>query len=106
MKILFARHGESQANTLREMSARGLKHPLTQTGRIQASGLAHRLQHLSITRIYSSPVLRAIETTVIVASKLGVEYEISEALCEYDVGILEGRADAEAWQMWKELFDD
>ena len=49
---------------------------------------------------------RAIETSVIVANTLGVEYEIAEALREYDVGVLEGRADEEAWGIWKALFDD
>jgi broad specificity phosphatase PhoE len=105
MRIYFARHGESQANILREMSARGLKHPLTHAGRQQASNLAHRLRGQSITRIYSSPVLRAIETTVIVATALGIEYEVADALREYDVGILEGRADEAAWKVWKEVFD-
>jgi probable phosphoglycerate mutase len=50
-------------------------------------------------------VLRAIETSVILANQLGVEYEIIEALREYDCGILEGRSDEGAWQRWKELFD-
>lgn len=106
MRIYFARHGQSQANTLHEMSTRGLKHPLTQAGRAQAADLARRLAGRSIAQIYASPVLRAIETTVIVASQLGVDYEVAEALREYDVGNLEGRADEEAWRIWKELFDD
>ncbi|MBK9714764.1 MAG: histidine phosphatase family protein [Kouleothrix sp.] len=106
MRIYFARHGQSQANTLREMSTRGLKHPLTQTGRAQAADLVRRLEGRSISQIYSSPVLRAIETTVIVANQLGVDYEVAEALREYDVGNLEGRADEQAWQIWQELFDD
>jgi broad specificity phosphatase PhoE len=49
--------------------------------------------------------LRAIETTVIIADRLGVEYEIDDALREYDVGYLEGRSDEGAWQIWQELFD-
>jgi len=106
MKILFARHGESQANLLHEISNRGLKHPLTQKGREQASLLAQKLQDRSIARIYSGPVLRAIETTVIVANHLCVEYEVTEALREYDLGELEGRSDEKTWELWQELFDD
>lgn len=105
MKIFFARHGESQANILHEISNRGLKHPLTPKGREQAFGLAQRLQNQSIARIYSSPVLRAVETTVIVANQLGVEYEITEALREYDLGDLEGTGDERTWKFWQELFD-
>jgi broad specificity phosphatase PhoE len=105
MKILFARHGESQANILHEISNRGLKHPLTQKGREQASLLAQKLQSQPISHIYSSPVLRAIETTVILANQLCVDYEVTEALREYDLGELEGKADEKTWQFWQELFD-
>jgi probable phosphoglycerate mutase len=49
--------------------------------------------------------LRAIETTVIIANHLGIEYKVDPALREYDVGYLEGRTDEEAWQIWQELFN-
>lgn len=105
LRLHFARHGESQANLLHEVSNRGLRHPLTPKGRTQAVALAERLQPLCITRVYSSPLLRAIETSVIVADRLGVDYEIVDALREYDCGIAEGRADEVGWQLWHELFD-
>jgi probable phosphoglycerate mutase len=105
MKIFFARHGESQANLLHEISNRGLKHPLTPTGRQQAFQLAQRLQDRSISRVYTSPILRALETTGIVANQLGIDYEVSEALREYDLGDLEGMADEKTWELWHELFD-
>ncbi len=105
MKIFFARHGESQANLLHEISNRGLKHPLTQKGRQQALTLAQKLQDQSISYIYSSPVLRAIETTAIVANHLGIEYEVTEALREYDLGELEGRGDEQTWDVRREVFD-
>ena len=105
MRIYFARHGESQANLLHEISNRGLRHGLTSKGRGQAEDLARRLEGIPVFRIYSSPVLRAIETSVIVANRLAVDYEITEALREYDCGILEGHSDEGAWQDWQELFD-
>jgi len=105
MRIYFVRHGESQANVQHVISNRGLQHGLTRKGRQQALALAHRLQGLPITRIYSSPVLRAIETSVILASQLDLDYETVDALREYDCGILEGRSDEAAWQLWQELFD-
>lgn len=106
MKIYFTRHGESQANILHQISNRGLAHPLTRKGREQAVALADWLQDRAITRIYSSPLLRAIETSIIVAERLGVEYEVVDALREYDCGSAEGRADEVGWQMWRDLFDD
>jgi broad specificity phosphatase PhoE len=106
MRITFTRHGESQANILRQISNRGLVHPLTHTGREQAATLADKLRDYAITRIYTSPLLRAIETSIIVAGRLGVEYEVTDALREFDCGIAEGRADEAAWQVWHEVFDD
>jgi broad specificity phosphatase PhoE len=105
MKIIFTRHGESHANILRQISNRGLVHPLTRKGRQQAVTLADKLRERAITRIYTSPMLRAIETSVIVAERLGVDYEVTDALREFDCGIAEGRADEAAWQMWHEVFD-
>jgi broad specificity phosphatase PhoE len=106
MRIFFARHGESQANLLHEVSNRGLKHPLTQKGREQARMLAGKFQDHSLSRIFSSPVLRAIETTVIVANQLSVDYEVTQALRGYDLGELEGKADEKTWELWQQLFDD
>lgn len=106
MKISFARHGESQANTLRVRSNRGLRHPLTPRGRRQAAQLAEQLRSEGITRIFTSPLLRAIETSVVIAHALGIEYDVAEALREYDLGVLEGRAGHDAWQHWQERFDD
>jgi probable phosphoglycerate mutase len=105
MKIIFARHGQSQANLRHEFSNQGLKHPLTLEGRQQAAALADALQIQSVTYIYSSPVLRALETAIILAGRLGVEYEVAEALREYDVGLLEGRSDDESWLAWQTLDD-
>ena len=105
MRIYFVRHGESQANLLREISNRGLRYGLTRKGREQAVALADRLHDQRITQIYSSPLLRAIETAVILANRLEIDYEVVDALREYDCGIAEGRSDAEAWQLWQELFD-
>jgi broad specificity phosphatase PhoE len=105
MRIYFVRHGESQANILHEISNRGLRHGLTRKGRDQAVTLAQRLKNRGITHIYSSPVLRAIETSIILANQLDLDYEIVNALREYDCGVLEGRSDEATWQLWQELFE-
>src|SRR5512143_3225186 len=105
MRIYFARHGESHANLLREISNRGLRHGLTRMGRAQAALLAESLRDFPIKRIYSSPLLRAIETSIILADRLDADYEVVVALREYDCGVAEGRSDPQAWQMWQGLFD-
>jgi broad specificity phosphatase PhoE len=103
MRIYFVRHGESQANLLGVISNRGLQHGLTGKGCQQAEVLARRLEGIPIQQIYSSPLLRAVETSQILAGELKLEYEISDALREFDCGIMEGHSDEAAWQAWREL---
>ena len=59
----------------------------------QAEALARRLKGIPIQRIYTSPLLRAVETSQILAGWLKVEFEITPALREFDCGIMEGHAD-------------
>jgi probable phosphoglycerate mutase len=99
MKLYFVRHGESEANILRVISNRGWVHPLTEKGRQQVRDLAGKLQTAGIARIYTSPLQRTVQTAEILAQTLGVEVEITGALREFDCGIAEGRADADAWQL-------
>lgn len=105
MRIHFVRHGESEANVLHVISNRGRVHGLTPRGREQAEALARRLQGYLIVGIFSSPLLRALETSAILAERLEVPYEVTDALREYDCGAIEGRADEEAWAEWQALFD-
>lgn len=105
MRFYFVRHGESEANLLHEFSNRGVKHPLTATGREQALALAQTLKGIAVTRIFASPILRAVQTAEIVAGELGLSYDVTDALREYDVGMLEGRSDAVSWQRYWEIND-
>jgi broad specificity phosphatase PhoE len=105
MKLYFVRHGESEANLLHEFSYRGLKHGLTDKGEQQAHVLAQLLRHVPVTGIFSSPLLRAIQTAEILAHELGVSYQVADALREFDCGILEGKSDATSWQSYWQLSD-
>lgn len=100
MRILFVRHGESDANILRIFSNRGWKHPLTPRGQEQAKSLAARLQGRGVAAIYTSPLRRAVESAQILAERLCVPCEIEPALVEYDVGIYEGRSDEDGWRAY------
>lgn len=106
MKLYFIRHGESGANTRHIISNRESPFPLTPRGRQQAETLAEKLRGLSIQTIFSSPVLRARETAAILSSALDVPYQVTEALREYDCGILEEKGDAESWEHHRRYFED
>ncbi|HEY9853485.1 MAG TPA: histidine phosphatase family protein [Leptolyngbyaceae cyanobacterium] len=103
MQLFFVRHGESVANLLGEFSNRGIKHPLTPKGKSQAIALARQLKDKTFIKLYSSPLLRAQQTSEILASAFNLEITITDALREFDVGIYEGTSDPEGWQAYKEV---
>lgn len=106
MFIYFVRHGESEANILHQFSNRGKQHPLTEKGRQQALSLAEHLQGKQIFQIYTSPLLRALQTAEIIADVLNISYTPTDALREFDCGILEGKSDEESWQQYECLMED
>jgi len=102
-RVVFARHGESEANLLGEFSNTGTKHPLTAAGRHQASRLAIRLsEEGGVQNILTSPLLRAQQTARIVAERLGLPVLVDDRLREFDVGRYEGTRDQRHW----DEFDD
>lgn len=106
MKLYFVRHGESEANTLRVISNRESRYGLTETGKQQAILLSDPLKDVPLTAIYSSPILRARETAEILSQSFHLPYQITEALREYDCGILEEKSDEESWKLHSEIAED
>jgi broad specificity phosphatase PhoE len=99
MRLLFTRHGESEANLARIISNRDLAHHLTEKGVGQAHELAAKLVDSAVVQmIYCSPIPRARETAEIVAGRLGLSIAVTPALREFDCGMMEGRGDEEAWK--------
>ena len=97
MRLYFARHGQSAANVQMVISDRDVFHLLTELGRQQAEALARSLADVPLAALYSSPIMRAAQTAQIVAALKGLPVEIAAALREPDCGIMEGRADEDAW---------
>lgn len=97
MRILFTRHGESEANVRQIISNRDLPHGLTKKGIAQAAALADRMAEAEVRAIYCSSILRAVETATIVAERLGLPFIITPALMEFDCGRMEGRHAGQAW---------
>ena len=105
MRIYFVRHGQSEANILNEFSNRGLKHGLTEKGKIQAGKLSKKLQKHKIDLIYSSSLLRARQTAEVLSENLNVSVKIVYELMEHDCG-LEGNSDDCSWNRYMELMDN
>jgi len=103
LRLYFARHGQSEANVLKIFSNSGWKHPLTDLGVAQSETLAEHLKPQHITHIFSSPVMRAVQTSQILSNRLGIPFKITEALREYAVGSLEDTSTDEGWALKHEV---
>src|SRR5690606_22887808 len=67
--LYFVRHGETDPNRQRIMQGRRVNAPLNRNGRMQADALAQRFSDIPLNAIYSSSLLRAIETADAVARR-------------------------------------
>lgn len=92
--IYFIRHGESEANLKHVFAGQKDNSPLTQKGIEQAreEGLRIKEMGLNISKIISSPLVRALGTAKIVAEIIDYkgEIEIDSRITEYDMGRLTG----------------
>jgi len=95
-RILLTRHGETDWNRIHRFQGRS-DLPLNQEGRKQARALALALKDESLMAIYSSPLVRAMET----ASLIKVFHPSTplfeeEGLVEMDLGSFDGM-EARRW---------
>ncbi|MFW5879595.1 MAG: histidine phosphatase family protein [bacterium] len=104
--IIIVRHGECRGN--REGLFRGRSDfPLNELGLYQARELARELKTLQPTMIFTSPLLRAIQTAEAIKRECRVEIEEREALNNIELGPWEGKSKdyiaqnySEQWQVW------
>ncbi|WP_214059878.1 MULTISPECIES: histidine phosphatase family protein [unclassified Mesotoga] len=102
--IYLMRHGQSQANVEGIFANGDNGFPLTDEGRIQAKMAARYLKLRNIRKIYTSPILRARETSRIVSSDLEIEPQLLDEIREFHVGELEGQLiEGEAERAFLEL---
>lgn len=106
MNFYFVRHGESEANIHHVISNRESHFHLTPRGQEQATALAEKLSDTPIHAMFSSPVLRALQTADILSAAFAIPYQVTEALREYDCGILEEKGDEESWRYHRKYFED
>jgi probable phosphoglycerate mutase len=106
--ILLARHGETDWNSERRWQGHADR-PLNEVGREQARELAEKLTERAIDVVYSSDLLRAHETALIVGERLGLPVSVDAGLREVDVGDWSGRVhseieglDPDGYRRWRE----
>jgi len=97
IRILLVRHGETDWNRVHRFQGGKSDLPLNLKGREQANALALALKGESLKAMYSSPLLRAMETArLIKAFHPEVPLFEEEGLVEMDLGEFEGM-EAQRW---------
>ncbi|AJR05499.1 histidine phosphatase family protein [Photobacterium gaetbulicola] len=97
-KLYFTRHGETEDNVIHRLSTSAPGPKLTELGRTQAKELSDNLTVYELDQIYSSPLVRAIETATILNEQRGLPVTSDERLSELSVGQLEGRNDPQVFE--------
>ena len=106
MKFYFARHGQTDWNTLRKVQGT-TDIPLNENGIRQAYQLCDYLKEnsISFTKIYSSYQTRAVQTAEIAAEQFNTGYETVKGLEEMNLGLVEGHTWDEILSMYAEEFE-
>lgn len=89
MKIYMIRHGETDWNIERKLQGHS-DIPLNEEGKRLAEVTARALAHIPFTRIYTSPLLRAKETAMIIKGDRDIPVIEEERIQEIGFGIYEG----------------
>ena len=105
--LIFVRHGQSESN-LKQIFTGQSNVPLTPLGERQAQNTAHFLNERNIDVIYSSDLLRSMQTAIPTARMKKLDIIPDEGLREIFAGDWEGRSyeslaseDAEAFERWR-----
>lgn len=100
------RHGETDYNKQGRWQGCGINYPLNDTGVKQAELLADKVKNLGLEVIYSSPLIRAVQTAQAVADKLGLEVRTLPELTEGCLGVCEGMLKDDIAAQYPKLWED
>jgi probable phosphoglycerate mutase len=101
--IYLIRHGECAGN--REGLFRGRYDlPLNEVGRDQANSLAEELKDVEFDAVYSSPLIRALETAQILCKGRGIEPVVVEGFNNIYLGEWEGNPKKEIAEKYPKQF--
>ena len=102
-RILLVRHGQSQGNAERRFGGHSPT-PLSELGLRQAEATARALTVENVTAIYSSDLLRAVQTAEPLARETKLEIKRTGALRERSVGRMEGLTFEDAAEAFPEEY--
>ena len=102
-RICFVRHGETDWNV--EKRIQGLTDiPLNEKGRAQAVAMAFNAGHVSFKALYSSDLVRAVDTARALTEREGQTVRLLPQLRERNFGIFQGLTAAEGAARYPEAY--
>lgn len=102
-RLLLVRHGESTWNRDRRIQGQ-LDPPLTERGQLEAREVAERLEGHDVVALYSSDLIRTMQTAAPIAEAVGMEPVKDVRLREIGLGEWEGRTGEELAQSYPDLW--
>jgi len=99
--LFLVRHGQTEWN-LAKRSQGQLNSPLTNLGRSQAKQVKDKLLLKNIHKAYSSPLLRAVDTTSLIIDSWPITMQVRQNLAEIHQGPWQGRTYEEIQQRYPE----
>jgi broad specificity phosphatase PhoE len=99
--LVLVRHGQTALNAGGRLQGRRIDEPLTSVGQRQAAAAAGAVDLSRVTRVVSSPLLRARETAAAFSSSV----EVEERWTELDYGTYDGlpfdAVPSSVWASWR-----
>lgn len=106
--VYIFRHGETNYNLENRWQGCSIDTALNGNGVEQAKALAEKVVGLNITLLYSSPLIRAVQTANVIVQRIGMDIPIMilQDLREGNFGTVEGLTFDEAYQQFGKEFVD
>jgi len=109
MKFVFFRHGETDSNVMKIIQGATVDTPLNLNGIQQAKMLSKSINKYGLEKIYSSKLVRAIQTATLSAANCNLDVHPVDGLEELHYGDAEGMPSEKAFKEYanvaKEFFD-
>jgi broad specificity phosphatase PhoE len=104
VRLVLARHGQTEANVVRALDTVPPGAPLTELGHAQAAALAERLASWPVRALHASRALRAQQTAAAIGDVLGLPVGVVEGVHEVFCGDYEGRCDVVARTAFAQVY--
>lgn len=103
LNLYFLRHGQTEFSKDNNFCGSGMNPELTEDGKKMAECFAEYYSHKEWKAIYSSPLIRAVQTATPISRKIGLEIIKKDELMEIGYGKWEGKT---VEQVDKEFHDE